>query len=349
MQVITKHLEHGLTYIYFPYCSRLLYSPTIGKWFQKYLKFFDIVHIHGLYRFPVTAAAWWARKAGVPYLISPHGSLDPFLYKQSRYNVFLKRAYEFFFDLPNLNHATAIHYTADEEAKRATFLRLRARPVVVPNGIDWESYRILPPRGNFRRRIMINNHEPLILFLGRINFKKGFDLLVPAFSHVTKNYPNARLAFVGPDNDGYGSKVQQWCSDQGIQEKVIFVDYLEPEKVKEAYVDADVFVLPSYTENFGLTVVEAMACGTPVIISNQVNIWREVQEAGAGIVVRLDSRALADAICMGLADKQEAKAMGARGRIAAENYAWPRIIKQLNQVYRELINENKVSRCLSAE
>jgi glycosyltransferase involved in cell wall biosynthesis len=341
---INHRLENGVTYKFFPYWSPLLLSIEMFKWLKTNLRIFDIVHIHGLYRFPVTSAACWARIIGVPYLISPQGSLDPFLYRQSQFSVPLKRIYEHLFDIPNLNHASAIHYTAADEAKRAAFLKLHAKPVIVPNGIDWESYRQLPPKGSFRQRIGLNGQTPLVLFLGRINFKKGLDLLVPAFGSVVKKHPEARLAIVGPDNEGYGLKVRQWCKKQGIHDKVFFVDHLEPENVKEAYVDADVFVLPSYTENFGMTVVEAMACGTPVVISDQVNIWREIQETGAGVVVCLDPCAVADAICMVLEDKRKAEAMEARGRVAAKScYAWPHVVDQMTQVYQKLIaNSSRV-------
>jgi len=335
--------KDGTLIWHFPVQFRpLLVSMPLWLWLRSEIMSFDIVHIHGLYRFPVTAAAWWARRTGVPYLIMPHGSLDPFLYSQSQYNLPLKRIYERLFDFPNLNNAAAVYYTAEEEAKRAAFLKLRTKPVILPNGIDWESYRRLPPKGSFRRRINLNGKVPLVLFLGRINFKKGLDLLVPAFAHVVVKHPDARLAIVGPDNEGYGSKVRRWCEEQGIQGKVFFVDHLCPENVKEAYVDADVFVLPSYTENFGLTVVEAMACGSPVVISDQVNIWREVREAAAGIVVGLDPCAVAKAICRVLEDKGAAEVMGARGRVAAEeNYAWSSIVKQLTRVYRDLIKERR--------
>lgn len=332
--------DNSVRFLYFTYLTPLLMSPAMAKWIDKRLGDFDIVHIHGLYRFPVTYAAWRAQRAGVPYVISPHGSLDPFLYKQSRYNLPLKRIYERLFDIPNLNHAAAIHYTAEEEAERAAFLGLRAKPVIVPIGIDWESYKQIPARGHFRRRLGLDVHTPLVLFLGRINFKKGLDLLVPAFSHVVHQRPGARLAIVGPDNEDYGSKVKLWCREQGIEDKVFFVDHLGPEEVKQAYVDADVFVLPSYTENFGMTVVEAMACGCPVVISDQVNIWREIQQERAGLVVTLHPLELAEAVCHVLAHKEEAKAMGARGRKAAEiRYAWHRIVDQLTQIYRGLIEE----------
>jgi glycosyltransferase involved in cell wall biosynthesis len=341
----TVPFEDNLNYRFFPTWSHLLISPQMVKWFNNNLPSYDIVHVHGLYRFPVTTAAYCARKAQVPYIIMPHGALDPFLYKQSQYGLLLKRIYERLFDIPNLNHATAIHYTAEEEAKQASFLKLNTKPVIVPNGIDWEGFLKLPSKGNFRRRIGLDFHSPLILFLGRINFKKGLDLLVPAFKSVSQKHADARIAFVGPDNDGYGADVRRWCREQCVHDKVFFIDHLGFEDVKEAYVDADLFVLPSYTENFGLTVVEAMACGTPVVISDQVNIWRDILASGAGLVVRLDIGELADAICLLLADKRSAEAMGARGRVSAQtDYAWPRIVEQLKQVYQELIETETTSR-----
>jgi len=118
------------------------------------------------------------------------------------------------------------------------------------------------------------------------------------------------------------------------------VDYLGPDEVKQAYVDADVFVLPSYTENFGMTVVEAMACGCPVVISDQVNIWREVQEGG-GVVVGLDVEAIAEAIVEVLSDSEKARERGAGGRaFVRERYAWPRIVEELTRVYESIIAES---------
>ena len=116
-------------------------SWALARWLLQHITEYDVVHVHGLYRFPTTFAAAIARRKRVPYLICPHGSLDPFLYKQSRYSLPLKRLYERLFDFPNLNHAGAIQYTSDAEAERAAFLGLRAPWVVVPDGIEWTDYR----------------------------------------------------------------------------------------------------------------------------------------------------------------------------------------------------------------
>ena len=318
--------------------AALLVSPEMWRALKRDILSFDVVHAHGLYRFPVTAAAYIARKAGVPCVISPHGCLDPYLYQQSKHNLLLKRVYERLFDMPNLRRVDAIHYTAEEERERIADLNLTATPIIVPLGLDWEPYAELPARGAFRERAGVAKDAPLVLFLGRINFKKGMDILVDGFSKVHADLPNARLAIVGPDNDGYRAEVEGWVTEKGLTDAVVFIDHLGSEQVREAYVDADVFVLSSYTENFGMTVVEAMACRCPVVISDRVNIWREVNQEGAGIIVSTQSSEVAAAIRHLLTATEEAEVMGDRGRAAAESrYAWPRIVEQFVTSYQELM------------
>jgi glycosyltransferase involved in cell wall biosynthesis len=330
--------ERGVTVWYHKLNSGpLCFSFALTRWLFEHVSDYDVVHVHGLYRFPPTFAAKLARAKGIPYLIKPHGSLDPYLYQQSPYSLFLKRLYERLFDLPNLHRAGAIQYTTDEEAKRASFLRLSAPGVVVRSGIDWRNFAQLPRPGGFRERMGIGSDQPLVLFLGRLNFKKGLDLLVPAFGKVLRRIPDACLAIVGPDNEGLGAKVRQWCADSGVKQNVAFVDHIPPEGTRQAYVDADVFALTSYTENTGMTVVEAMACGCPVVISDQVNIWPVVGEAGAGVVVPLDIDEISDAVLRVLRDRQAAARMGAAGRAAAEKqFSWVTIVDQLDRVYEAL-------------
>jgi glycosyltransferase involved in cell wall biosynthesis len=328
-------IKHGV-HIWFHKLTfhTLYFSVALGRWLLRHMNEFDVVHVHGLYRYPPTFAAGLARRRGVPYLIRPHGSLDPFLYRQSRYSLKLKRLYEHFFDLPNLNHADAIQYTSEEEAERARFLELSAPSVILPNGLHWGDFEELPLPGAFRARLGVDTEQPLILFLGRLNFKKGLDLLIPAFAEVTESIPEAILAIVGPDNEGIGDSVRQWCSDHGVQKHVCFVDHVPAGEARQAYVDADVFVLPSYTENTGMTVIEAMACECPVVISDQVNIWSSVQNAGAGLVVRLDSGQISGALIRILEERDIAAQMGAVGRsLVKERFDWRRIAEQFDDVY----------------
>ncbi|QVL48718.1 MAG: glycosyltransferase [Thiocapsa sp.] len=314
-------------------------SVGLARYLNDNIKHFDIVHIHGLYRLPSTFAGFLARKQSVPYIICPHGSLDPYLYHKSSVNLPLKRLYEHLLDIPNLQGAGAIHYTAEAERQLASFLDLRAPSFVVPNGIDWEPFEILPVRGGFRSTHGLGD-APLVLFLGRLHHVKGLDILIPAFEQVHREVPGARLAIVGPSNDGYGDLVRGWVRDRALADAVTFVEFLTGPAVVQAYVDADVFVLPSYTENFGVTVVEAMACATPVVVSDHVKVHFDVSRANAGIVTTQDRYAVAEGIITFLRDGILRDAFGNNGRIfAREHFAWRHIIERLNVVYKTVVSD----------
>lgn len=328
------------------YCSvqfrPLLFSENLRRFLKGNVCRYDIVHVHGLYRFPQTYAAWKARVQSVPYVITPHGALDPYLYARStKGSIRVKRLYERWFDLRNLNAAGAIHYTAEEERERASFLNLRASSIVIPNGLDWTRYRELPTRGALRARWGLED-APLVLFLGRLHFKKGLDLLISAFDALGKRAPGVQLVIAGPENDDYGQKVRGWVRERGLDAVVHFVGSLEGQDVVQAYVDADVFVLPSYTENFGMSVAEAMACELPVVISDQVNIHAEVASAGAGLVTRCDADDVALALESLLNDADRRNAMGAAGRrLVQERYTWPAIVEALTREYEGVIERTK--------
>lgn len=316
----------------------MYYSRPMVAWLKKHVREFDILHVHGLYRSPVTSGATQARRQKVPFIIQPHGSLDPYLYAQSSQSVALKRIWERLYDLRNLNSASAIHYTTTEEQQRAAFLKLNSPPVVVPIGVDWARYATLPARGIFRARIGIADKDPLVLFLGRLNFKKGLDLLIPAFARVRSRYPTAVLAIVGPDNEGYGAEVRRWVIEVGVKNNVRFVDRLESASTINAYVDADVFVLPSYTENFGITVAEALACGTPVVISDQVNIYKEIGDSGAGLVTRCVTTDVADAILALLGDRDRRHNMSVAGRsLVQRKWTWDAVAGDLLLQYEKIV------------
>ena len=328
----------GVNVIYHRAYGPLLHSISMWHWLRKEIASFDIVHIHGLYRHPVSAAARIAKKHGVPYIIRTQGSLDPFIYAQSKKSLWLKRLHERCFDFPNLNKASALHFTTEEEQELVSPLNFESPGVVIPNGLDWGVYEELPDRGAFRRSLGIGETDPLILFLGRLNFKKGLDHLIPAFALVREKLPKAQLAVVGPDNDGFASQIKSWCAQYNVEENVTFVDFLQQDAKKQAFVDADVFALTSYAENFGVTVAESMACGTPVVISDRVNLWREVLTAGAGLVPELDKASIAEALLVLIQDANLAKEMGRNGRVVAEQqFAWQAILSDLEAVYRRFM------------
>ncbi|WP_422126843.1 glycosyltransferase [Thioalkalivibrio sulfidiphilus] len=337
-EILSEHVELKAFRVEY---APLLVSLSMAQWLRHNLRAFDIVHIHGLYRFPPTYAAWQARRLGVPYVIRAHGALDPYLHaRSSSGKLRLKGMYERWFDLPNLHAADAIHYTAEEERVRASILGLRARSFIVPNGLDWARFREPPVRGTLRVRWGLGE-APLVLFLGRLHFKKGLDLLIPAFDALHRSLPEVRLVIAGPENDDYGQQVRSWVQERGLQEAVHFVGPLEGADVVQAYVDADVFALPSYTENFGMTVAEAMACALPVVISDQVNIHAEVSGADAGLVTRCDANEVAAALEALLRNSERRRAMGQAGRrLVQERYSWPSIVEMLTAEYQNIIDRH---------
>lgn len=329
--------------------SPLRFSRQFGSYLNQALDEFDIVHIHGLYRFPPTYAAWQARRKGVPFIIRPHGNLDPYLHGRSTTGQLrLKRLYERWFDLPNLHSAGAIHYTAEEERERASFLSLRAPSFVVPNGLDWSQYDALPTRGALRARLGLGE-APLVLFLGRLHFKKGLDLLIPAFDALRQRVPGVQLVIAGPENDDYGEQVRGWVRERALDAAVHFVGPLQGAEVVEAYVDADVFALPSYTENFGMTVAEAMACALPVVISDQVNIHAEITGAGAGLVTRCDADEVTEALESLLNDPSRRRVMGEAGRrLVQARFTWPVIVDALTVEYERVIARHHAGKGMRA-
>lgn len=319
----------------------LRFSRDLMAYLKRNISQFDIVHINGLYRFPSTYAAWQARRQNIPYIIKPHGSLDPYLYERSSAgHVWLKRLYERLFDLPNLRGASALHFVTEEERRLADYLDLDIPSFVISSAVDWAKYQRLPPRGALRIRLGLGE-RPVVLFLGRLHFKKGLDLLISAFSQLRSLAPEAQLVIAGPENDDYGRHVRDWVREHGLEGSVHFAGSLEGTDVVQAYVDSDVFVLPSYTENFGMTVVEAMACALPVVISDQVNIHAEVSRAGAGLVTRCDADEVAVAINELLHDPERRRTMGNAGRkLVQAQYTWPSIVDALTDEYTEVIERH---------
>lgn len=302
----------------------------------------DLVHIHLLYLFHTLIAAYYCRKYQVPYVIIPQGVLDPYIRKR---HSFRKCAYNFFLEKRNLNGAAAIQYTTEEERNLAASLRIKADSVVVPLGVGLTEYATLPPYGTFRKKHPELEDKKIILFLSRINFKKGLDILVRAMGKIIRGRDDVYLVLAGPDNEGYGAKVKRWLEEEVALQHSLFTGMLLGKDKLAALRDSDLFVLPSHSENFGIAVVEAMACGLPVVISNKVNIWREVAEAGAGIITNCDSHQVAEAILKLLDDRNSREEMGKRGkRLVEKKYTWPKIARQMIEVYKQILENHRGNR-----
>lgn len=310
------------------------FSLSLASALKQSVQEFDIVHIHSIFNWPITPAALSCRKHGVPYIVSPRGMLGPVPLAKG---VWKKKAYSRLVERRNLNGAAAIHFTSEEERAEADAFGLKPPSFVIPNGINLKEFAHLPPPGDFRKNYPEVAGKKLLLFLGRISWKKGLDLLVRAYGALARARDDLHLIIAGPDDEGYRKKVEIWLAEERVQGQATFTGMLTGDKKLAAFVDADVFCLPSYQENFGMAVVEAMACGLPVVISDRVNIWRDIKEAGAGVVAPCDANEVARAVVGLLNDEEAVVRMGARGQgLVQEKYAVEKVAKQMLGIYERV-------------
>jgi glycosyltransferase involved in cell wall biosynthesis len=299
----------------------------------------DVVHIHSLYLFPTLVASRLARLHGVPYLLRPHGSLDPYIRRRHR---LLKVLYHAVVEDSALRGAAGIHFTTEEERQlAASALPPAVKSYVIPLGVDVAEFDELPNGSSVRQGLNLDRDAVLGLFLGRLNHKKGLDLLAPAFIQLCARLPNARLIVAGPDDDGLGRQFLAQCERGGVGDRVRLFGFLDRAQIKRMFAAADFWVLPSYSENFGISVVEAMAARLPVVITDRVNIWRSVRGAGAGVVTKAEVNSVSEGMLRVASQGAEARAvMGQRGRALCESeFSWQAVAQQLEGLYATVANQ----------
>lgn len=294
----------GVRVKYFPYMGYIHYNFSMSLFRQllKDVKNYDLVHVTAVWNFPVIASALASIKNKRPYIISPRGTIYPetIAIKSS----VLKKIYLQLFGNYCLNNASALHFTSlDEEEKVMKNLNLKAPSKVIPNGLD---LRLKNNSFAEEDTSLIFRKNKYILFLGRINKKKGLDLLLNAFLKVNKLNPEIKLIIAGPDSDNYKQRLLRMVDELDIYRKVIFTGILNGKAKEEAYHNAIMFILPSYSENFGMSVAEAMFYKIPVIVTDKVGIYSLINEYKAGIVVSPDVESLSVAI-ESLIDNEELK------------------------------------------
>ena len=306
----------------------------LGRALQADAGKFDLMHLHSLYMYHDRAGARAARRSGIPYIVRPHGTLDPYIWKRRRAR---KTVFEWWFQNRVLEQAAALHYTTRDEWRLAAPVARNPCGFVVPNGLDTDEFASLPAKGAFRAMHPEIGDRPIILFLGRLNFKKGLDLLAPAFGRLRAAGHDAHLVLAGPDDD-MADKTRAWLAEAGALDRTTFTGMITGDDKLAALADAAMFVLPSYSENFGIAVAEAMACGLPVAISDAVNIWSDVQAAGAGLVGPCDIDATARNMIEILENPGRAAEMAANGvRLVRDKYSWDGIAPTLEKAYEDVL------------
>ena len=235
----------------------------------------------------------------------------------------------------NLNGASAIHYTTGVERDLAAPLRLGAPTIVEPIGVDMSEFDPPPARGAFRARFPQFGARRFVIFLGRVHRKKGLDLLIPAFARAADR--ETALVIAGPDDENYLERVRALVAEHSLNDRAFFPGMLRGRERVEALVDADLFVLPSYQENFGIAVIESLAAGTPVVISDQVNICNEVGEAQVGGVVPTQVEPLAREISRWMTDASLRSETARRAvSFVRERFDWDQIARRWVGHYENL-------------
>jgi len=262
------------------------YSPALVPWLRANAAKYDAIVVNGLWQYHGLAARRVLTGLKLPYFVFPHGMLDPW-FKHAYPRKHLKKwLYWPWGDYRLLRDARAVLFTSEEERLQArrSFWLYSARERVVAYGTSTppedsealrDGYLAANPRLRGRR---------ILLFLSRIQEKKGCDLLIRAFARVAPLDPRLQLVIAGPDQTGWVGTLTGLARELGIADRVSWPGMLQDAMKWGAFYSADAFVLPSHQENFGIAVAEALACGLPALISDKVNIWREVQSAGAGLV-----------------------------------------------------------------
>ena len=262
------------------YCAALL------PWLRANAAHYDAVIVNGLWQYH-SFATWRALKGlGVPYFVFTHGMLDPWFKRQYPRKHLKKWLYWPWAEYRVLRDARAVLFTSEEERLQArrSFWLYQAAERVVAYGTN------SPPENSAQLRdVFFAGHPQLrgrriLLFLSRIQEKKGCDLLLRAFAVVAPDHPDLRLVIAGPDQSGWVGDLQELSRVLGIAERVAWPGMLQGDVKWGAFYSSEAFVLPSHQENFGIAVAEALGCGLPVLISDKVNIWREIDAAGAGLV-----------------------------------------------------------------
>jgi glycosyltransferase involved in cell wall biosynthesis len=298
-----------------------------------------LVTIHSVNLFPQYAAFAAATRAGVPYIVTPHGSLDPWLATNSR---LAKRVTNAVWQRRMLANAAAIHFTTEEEAQLAGELTASAPHLVVPNGIDLSRFAERLSGRSFRARHLDGYDGQVVLFLGRIARKKGIDLLIEGFAAATRG-ADSLLVIAGPDDEALTGELSRLASTLGIAGRVRLIGPVYGQDQLAAFAAADIWALTSHTENFGNAVLEAMASGCAVLVSTEVNLARLIQEAGAGMVTGLSVDEIAVALQTLLTDPQRRNTLSARGRALARDFDWTIVAPELLAAYRDIAHQKPVA------
>jgi len=309
--------------------DKIYWSRDMIRALRTHVSEFDIVHAHAAFVFSSSAARRAAVRAGIPFVFSPRGMLIKDLMKRKSFVA--KSLWCAALERANCGAASFIHATSGLEREEISKLNLPFRKFeVIPNGVDLNQDEVAVP-GISTGDEQSQQLSPYVLSLGRVSWKKGLDRLIPALAL----FPELNLVIAGNDDEDYTPELQALARKHGMQNRVFFVGPAYG-KTKIAWMKgAKAFVLPSYSESFGIVAVEAMACGCPVVLTPEVGIAEIIRDSGAGLIAGRTPEEIAKAIYALTSDPEKCRRMGEFGRRAAtELFSWDAIAATMEAAYR---------------
>ena len=320
--------------------ERWKYSYELGRWLRRHSGDYDVMHVHALWSYASMAAGREARRAGVPYIVRPAGMLSPYSFSRRTWS---KRISWQMFERSTVQGASAFHVTSHDEAAEVTAVRHSTATFIIPNGIQEGAWSTPEDAGLLRRLCGARaGDRPILLFLSRLHPKKGVtDLLLPAVARMRSDVFLAIAGGVDPHSRGYDDEVRATVERLDIGDRVALLGPVDPAERWNLFDGADLFVLPSWSENFGIVVTEAMARRCPVVVTEGVHSRTIVAEADAGRIVPPDPEALASAFDELMAAPELRARMGCRGRAYVETHLrWPSIAQSLVDAYQYCLAAN---------
>jgi glycosyltransferase involved in cell wall biosynthesis len=333
--------EDGVEAVYLRTLARrraLTWNPGVSAFCRERLANYELIHIYGLYDLMGPQVARACRRLSRPYVVEPMGMFQPIIR-----NIWMKRLYHAALGGAMLRGASRLIATADQERQELLNGGIPDRKIVVRrNGIDVPAE--FPPPGRFRNQWNISSNVKLVLFLGRLVSKKSPDMMLEAFARWQRHsneYAPSLLVLAGPDEgDGFRRQLETFAAQMGLNGGVLFTGPLYGDAKWAAYRDADLFVLPSQNENFGNTAAEAIACGTPVLVTDRCGI-APIVDRRAGLVVSHDCDALEQGLEKILNDPAFAARLRAGCGEVARSLGWAEPLAHMESLYQELVLERR--------
>jgi glycosyltransferase involved in cell wall biosynthesis len=310
------------------------YSPALAKALMEQISEFDLIHIHEIWHYPHFAAYRAAKFAKKPFIITIHGQLEPWCLN---HKAFKKKIYSLLVQRRILEKASALHALTEGELKNVSNFVHNSNMVLIPNGLNVEEYAKLPQRERTEILYPELRGKKVILFLGRIHPVKGLDMLARAFKGIREKRDDIHLVIAGLDSYDHKSEIVDILKSDEAVGSTTFTGIVTGNRKLAILSRADIFVLPSHSEGFSMSSLEAMACGLPLVITKQCN-FPEVEQRGAGRVIDPDTDSLAKAL-MGLLDHPDlCNQMGQNGkRLVEEKFTWDSVADKMIAAYEEIL------------